>query len=103
MACCICGCSAHPGNQTAAAMKASLVAEIPVGTPVASAENKLRARGFKVSRETNAKWSSATQPTDYLYGEMSDGNIVQRRWQVAVFYRHDAVTGIDVRTGLVGP
>lgn len=101
--CAICGCSRRPPNQTAASMKSSLSAEIPVGTPVATAEARLRARGFSVSRQVDARWESTTQPSDYLYGDMSESGMVQRRWQVAVFHQQGVVTGIDVQAGLVGP
>jgi len=90
------------GMQTAVEMKSSLDAAIPVGTSVSEAESRLNSRGFTVSRQINATWGDRKQ-VDYLYGDMSEGAIVQRAWRVAVFHEHGAVKGIDVHTNLVGP
>jgi hypothetical protein len=96
------GCSDNADAENAIAMKNSLKAMIPAGTPVAEAESRLKARGFNVSRERDSSWADK-QHLDYLYGDMREGAPVQRRWQVAVFYRQNTTTGIEVNTGLVGP
>ena len=95
------------GMQTAAEMQQALSAEIPVGTSVTDAESRLRTRGFRVSRMTNASFSDQggiREHLDYVYGDMSEGvGLVIRRWQVAVVHQHGAVTEVSVSTGLVGP
>jgi hypothetical protein len=95
------------GMQTAAEMKQALSAEIPVGTSVTDAEARLRTRGFRISRMTNASFSDqgrVREHLDYVYGDMSEGvGLVSRRWQVAVVHQHGAVTEVSVSTGLVGP
>jgi len=96
------GCSRDTGTKTATAMQHRLELEIPAGTSVADAEARLKQQGFTVWRETDASWGDREQ-VSYLYGDLSEGGIVKRRWQVAVFHENDAVTGIDVATGRVGP
>lgn len=91
------------GMHTAAEMQRTLTAEIPAGTSVADAESRLRTRGFRVSRMTNASWSDC-EHLDYLYGDMLEGiGLVKRRWKVAVVHEQGAVTEVLVNTGLVGP
>lgn len=90
------------GMDTASAMKTSLDADIPVGTAVPEAELRLKARGFTVSDETNSTWGEQKH-VDFLYGNIREGAVVERRWQVAVFHKAGVVTGIDVTTALIGP
>lgn len=96
------GCSSQADVETAATMKNKLSAAIPIGTSLAEAESRLKARGFTVSDERNSSWADK-QHLNYLYGDLREGGTVQRRWQVAIFYEQDATTGIDVSMGLVGP
>ena len=90
------------GMDTAAEMKASLNKDIPAGTAVETAEARLKTRGFAVSSETDGSWGGRRH-LDFLYGDMHEGAVVQRRWQVAVFNKGGVVTGTDVSTGLIGP
>ena len=94
------------GMETAAEMQQALSTEIPVGTPVKEAEARLRKRGFRVEPMTDASFvveGRRYEHLDYLYGDMSEGNGVSRRWQIAVVHQHGAVTEVFVSTGLVGP
>jgi hypothetical protein len=95
------GCQ-NTGMDTPEAMKSSLEKEIPVGTSVPDAELRLKRRDFSVSDEIDASWGDRKH-LNYLYGDRREGFPVEQRWQVAVFYEHGIVTGIDVDTGLVGP
>jgi hypothetical protein len=83
-------------------MKASLDHEIPAGSTADIAVSRLKARGFTVTAETDSSWAGRKH-VDYLYGDMSEGVGVQRRWHVAVFDSGGVVTGIEVNTGLIGP
>jgi len=94
------------GMETADEMRASLLKIIPVGTPVSEAETLLQNQGFEVQRMTNASFvenDKLREHIDYLYGNMSEGIVVQRRWQVSIVHDQNAVREISVSTSLVGP
>ncbi len=40
---------------------------------------------------------------DCIYGDRSDGWVVQRRWQVALVHEDGKLTEVLASTGLVGP
>lgn len=90
------------GMATAAEMKQHIEAEIPSGTSVDVATERLRAMHFDVSLKTGADWGGR-DGIDYVYGDRREGGVVFRRWQVALFVEDDAVVDIDVSTGMVGP
>jgi hypothetical protein len=95
LSCFATGCQSGPGISTAVEMKSSLDAEIPVGTPIAVAASRLKARGFDVHEVTRSDLTT-TEPADVLYAEMTERGIIICKWKVSIFAMKSAVAKIDV-------
>src|SRR5262245_26147337 len=79
-----------------------ILGKTPVGTSLPDDERFMQSEGFKCSQPTNGEFLGR-RSLDYLYCDRSDGEIVQRRWQVAIVHREGKVSEVLASTGLVGP
>jgi hypothetical protein len=96
------GCSKGTGMQSAAEMQRSLDEAISPGTSLSKAESILKSRGFTVSHVAPTTWPS-TRSTPAIGGALTEGNIVNPDWRVAVYAKRGTVTRLEVRTWLTGP
>ncbi len=74
---------------------------VPQGTALAVAEKSMTDEGFTVENRKDGKWKG--REARYIYCLREDGQIIKRRWEFALFYETQTVTGIDLRTGLILP
>lgn len=88
----------------AAALQAQLTRELPPGTPLRIAEQRLRDLGFACSLLRDAAWTGREGRHTYLYGDATTGpGPVVQRWQVAVITDGESAREVLVTTGLIGP
>ncbi|WP_153556736.1 hypothetical protein [Roseimaritima sediminicola] len=83
-------------------MAEAVLSEIPVGTPVEDAERFMVREGFACIRATDAEFLDR-KGLDYIYCDRTEGETVQRRWQIAVVHNNGEVAEIIASTGLVAP
>jgi hypothetical protein len=84
-------------------MMEAVLAQAPVGTPIAEVQSFMEREGFKCSLCTNDAFLDR-KGLDFIYCDRFDGGgFVKRRWQVAVVYRDGKVVEVLASTGLVGP
>lgn len=74
---------------------------VPQGTALAVAEKSMADEGFTVENRKDGKWKG--RDARHIYCLREDGQIIKRRWEFALFYETQTVTGIDLRTGLILP
>jgi hypothetical protein len=74
---------------------------VPQGTVLTVAEKTMTDEGFTVENRKDGKWKG--RDARHLYCLREDGQIIKRRWEFALFYETQSVTGLDLKTGLVLP
>ena len=74
---------------------------VPVGVSLAEAQKTMTDEGFSVENRKDGQWRG--KPSRHLYCMREDGQIIKRRWEFALFYEAQSVTGLDIKTGLVLP
>ena len=74
---------------------------VPVGVGLAEAQKTMTDEGFSVENRKDGQWRG--KPSRHLYCMREDGQIIKRRWEFALFYEAQSVTGLDIKTGLVLP
>jgi hypothetical protein len=75
--------------------------QIPTGTPLWKAKALLEKDGFTVS-ETASPWKG--RPVGpYLLAVREDGQVVKRRWEIALLRNGDSVSRVELRSATVYP
>ncbi len=95
--------------------KAAVVAQVPVGTPIAHAEKTMRRAGFKCSRAVNESYADYANrggaqvtrgPANFLYCDSGARRtrswFVSKRWQVSLEDVGGRVAYVGVGVGLTG-
>jgi|APDOM4702015191_1054821.scaffolds.fasta_scaffold872431_2 hypothetical protein len=83
-------------------MAEAILGQVPLGTAVDDAQQFMEQEGFKCSRSTNADFGHR-QGLDYINCDRAAGDVVQRRWQIALVHKNGKIVEILSNTGLVGP
>jgi hypothetical protein len=74
---------------------------VPVGMGITEAQKTMTDEGFSVENRKVGKWKGRSAM--HLYCLREDGQIIKRRWEFALFYEAQNVTGLDIKSGLVLP
>lgn len=100
---CVSGCDSRKTAKVSKPedMYKAIKALVPPGTVLAVAEKTMTDEGFSVENRKDGKWKG--RDSRYLYCLREDGQIIKRRWEFALFYETQSVTGLDLRTGLILP
>lgn len=99
----LCGCDSRKTAKVSKPedMYKAIKEIVPQGTALAVAEKSMTEEGFTVENRKEGKWKG--REARYLYCLREDGQIIKRRWEFALFYETQTVTGLDLRTGLILP
>ncbi len=99
----LCGCDSRKTAKVSKPeeMYKAIKEIVPQGTALAVAEKTMTNEGFTVEKRQDGKWKG--RESRHLYCLREDGQIIKRRWEFALFYDTQTVTGVDLRTGLVLP
>ena len=76
--------------------------KVDIGIPVRKARELMMADGFQVTEESGAKWRGKFVKS-FLRCTRDDGQIVKRRWEIAIIHDGEAVTAVDLRSATVYP
>lgn len=99
-----CGKEDPKGSEatTPAEMLEIYKAKVDIGIPVRKARELMLADGFQVKEESGAKWRGKLVKA-FLRCTRDDGQIVKRRWEIAIIHDGEAVTAVDLRSATVYP
>jgi hypothetical protein len=100
---CVSGCDSRKTAKVSKPedMYKAIKALVPPGTVLAAAEKTMTDEGFSVENRKDGKWKG--RDAKHLYCLREDGQIIKRRWEFALFYETQSVTGLDLKTGLILP
>lgn len=83
-------------------MKLRLEQAVPRGMLLADAHEIMRRQGFSCEQVKAGVWRQRRR-LDYLRCVRDDGQMIKRRWDVAILHHETRVTAIDLRSALVYP
>lgn len=94
--------SATRGIEEPQRMVEAVVGKVPIGTSIKEAQRFMESEGFDCKLRTRAEFLDRSQ-IDYLDCNRDEGDLVKRRWQVALVHRDGKLVEVLSSTGLIGP
>lgn len=83
-------------------MRIQIEGVVPCGTPLKQAHEIMCRKGFSCEFVRRGKWRER-RGLDYLRCVRDDGQLIKRRWDVALIHDGERVTSVDLRAALVYP
>ena len=83
-------------------MRMRIQQAVPCGTRLEDACEAMRQRGFACEFVQRGKWRQY-RGIDHLRCIRDDGQLIKRRWDVAIIHNGERVTAVDLRAALVYP
>lgn len=83
-------------------MRIQIEKAVPCGTPLKKAHETMCDRGFSCEFVQRGRWREQRR-VDYLRCIRDDGQLIKRRWDVAIIHNGERVTSVDLRAALVYP
>ena len=83
-------------------MRMRIEQAVPCGTRLEDACEAMRQRGFACEFVQCGRWRQY-RGVDYLRCIRDDGQLIKRRWDVAIIHNGELVTAVDLRAALVYP
>ena len=83
-------------------MRIQIEGVVPCGTPLKQAHEAMCQKGFSCEFVQRGKWRER-RGLDYLRCIRDDGQLIKRRWDVALIHDGERVTAVELRAALVYP
>lgn len=102
---CLMACAPHRRSfevDSPQQMKLQLEQSVPRGMLLAEAHEIMRRKGFSCEQVKAGAWRQQRR-VDYLRCVRDDGQMIKRRWDVAIIHNGERVTAVDLRAALVYP
>ena len=102
---CLLACAPHRSSfdiDSPQQMRLQLEQAVPRGTLLADAHEIMREKGFSCEQVKAGVWRQQRR-VDYLRCVRDDGQMIKRRWDVAILHNGERVTAVDLRAALVYP
>jgi hypothetical protein len=83
-------------------MRIQIERAVPCGTPLNKAHETMCQRGFDCEFVQRGRWREQ-RGLNFLRCVRDDGQLIKRRWDVAIMHNGERVTSVDLRAALVYP
>jgi len=77
--------------------------EIPVGTPIQVAKNRVEALGLTCTWMTRGWTNNIRDQTEFYFCDRQARSVVLTRWQVSLLPKQEKVVSVHANVGLIGP
>jgi hypothetical protein len=83
-------------------MQKKLQEVLPKGMKLQQAREYMEREGFACEMIANGEWRKKKVPR-FMHCKREDGQMIKRRWEVAVVHDGESIVSVDVRNALIYP
>jgi hypothetical protein len=97
-----CGPQQETAELSPKEMQKKLHDAMPKGMKLEEARHYMEKEGFKSELVVDGEWRKKKVPR-FMHCTREDGQMIKRRWDVAVIHDGEHVVSVDMRTALIYP